>query len=101
MTAQVVTGRSTKFRDVKHDGNLVVGQVTTVDEQPVPGGKVVVTGWDERREEHSVHADVEPGKGVFRTKLSGKWTTIEAYYTGADGYADCASEVNGSRKPTS
>jgi CARDB len=99
VTAQVATGRSTKFRDVKHARNAVTGHVTTADDKPVPGGKVVVTTWDqELKRERSLHVDVEPQEGIFRAKVPGQWTTAELYYTGAPGYADCETQVKAPKK---
>ena len=41
---QVVTGRATRFEDLKRDGELVSGRVVTVDDgTPVDGGQVLAT----------------------------------------------------------
>jgi M6 family metalloprotease-like protein len=99
VTAQIASGRSTKFRDVRRVRSVVTGRVTTADDKPVPGGKVVVTAWDHnRKREHSLHTDVQPGTGTFQAKLPGKWAIVDAYYTGAPGYADCESEVVSAKK---
>jgi hypothetical protein len=89
VSAEVGTGKSTRFDDVKQDGRLVFGNVVTNDGIPVPSGSVVLTRRGEKGEDlGSEIAPIEQG-GAFHVVMKEGWFQLECYYTGAAGYADC------------
>ena len=95
VSAEVATGKSTRFEDVKQDGRLVLGRVATTDEIPVPSGSVVLTRRGKNAEDlGSEITPIEQG-GAFHAVMKEGWFSLECYYTGAAGYADCEMLLNG------
>ena len=93
---QVVTGRATEVRDLQYDQEgFLRGRIINRDdedgkERPVPGGSVVVTISDDKGERYAISAVEADGRFVAQTGR--RWRTLQAYYTGLSGYADCESE---------
>lgn len=99
VTAVIVTGKSTRFANLNVDSARIIGHVVTNDAGPVPaGGPVVFTARDANgRTIGSTHGTTGQD-GIIDTSLHAGWTTLEAYYTGAPGYADCQATLK-SAKP--
>jgi hypothetical protein len=89
VTAEVATGKSTRFEDVKQDGRSVLGRVATTDGTAVPSGSVVLTRRGKDVEDlGSEIAPVQKG-GAFHAVMKAGWSSLECYYPGTAGYADC------------
>ena len=72
---QVVTGRSTKFQRFDNNQSEVRGiVVTSNDEVPVPGGKVILKNSLEGKAEY-VTLDLTGGQ--FSTQIMGGWQTVK------------------------
>lgn len=95
VSAEIVTGKSTRFREVKVSDRDVVGQVITDEGQPVTGGNVVVTERSGDGRELTAHRAPIQQQGRFQAVLLDRPRTIELYYVGSVGYADSETVGNG------
>jgi hypothetical protein len=89
VTAEVATGKSTRFEDVKQDGRSVLGRVATTDGTPVPPGSVVLTRRGKDAEDLGSEIAPLQKSGAFRAVMKAGWSSLECYYPGTAGYADC------------
>ena len=92
VTAQIVTGKSTRFNDLKNDGEKLIGIVTTKDDEPVPAGVVVITLRNKDGAPlNSMQANIMQSGRFFATidMQFMQWIWLDAYYVGPHGYADC------------
>ena len=97
VTAEIVTGKSTKFKDLKNDGERLFGIVSTKDDQAVPGGTVVITLRDKNdRTLKSIQTGILQS-GEFFATLDIQWIWLDAYYVGPHGYADCEIKFKNNR----
>jgi M6 family metalloprotease-like protein len=96
VTAVVETGKSTRIVELASSGERVAGNVMTSDGGPVPGGAVIVTPRDRTgKSQGSVSGTAGP-QGFFALSVRPGWATLEAYYAGAPGYADCEAHLKAS-----
>jgi M6 family metalloprotease-like protein len=95
VTAVVVTGKSTRIVELRSFGERVSGQVFTKDAGPVPAGAVIVTTRDKNHKTQSSVTGKVGANGAFALALKPGWATLEAYYAGAPGYADCEAHIAG------
>jgi len=89
VTAEVVTGKSTKFKDLRNDGRQLLGIVSTKDDEEVAGGNVIITLHDKS---NKILKSIETKilrSGEFVVILDSSWVWLDAYYVGPHGYADC------------
>jgi M6 family metalloprotease-like protein len=95
--AQVATGRTTEFVELRADREAVRGSVRAVDDRSaVPSGRVVVTLARGRgRARTFANADGVVQNGAFSVRIGGEWETATAYYVPIPGFADCSGTVPG------
>jgi hypothetical protein len=93
VTAEIVTGKSTRFAELQATGERIAGVVLTKDGPPVPAGNVVITFRDKNgKTAGSAQGPITQG-GHFAVAYSKAWVTLDAYYAGPQGYADCTAEL--------
>ena len=93
--AQIVTGRATKFLELKADGDIVFGLiVTTNDDKGVPGGHAIVITKPKKDAPKENYETVQvQSNGMFRAKIGDKYQSLEAYYVPLPGYGDCSATL--------
>jgi hypothetical protein len=95
VTAEIVTGLSTRFDYVKVEQQWVYGRVITNGGQAVPSGAVVATGRDANGKEIVVQYAPIQHDGQFVIDVRTSTPVVDCYYTGAPGYADCDTVARG------
>jgi len=92
VTNEIITGKSTTFRNLSNHGETLFGVVTTKDDHPVPGGMVVITLRDKNDNTLKTIQGPIVERGEFSITLDIEWIWLDAYYVGPHGYGDCETK---------
>jgi M6 family metalloprotease-like protein len=91
---QVVTGRATRFDDVRTDGRTVTGRVVTTDDgEPVTGGLVIITFADDPQSPADFRTTTTGLQdGAFAAGSPQDWTLAQAEYLPAPGFGRAVTD---------